>query len=167
MVRAWLRRGLGPNPVDFGRVTRLIFVCKGNICRSAYADAAAQERGILVRSCGIHATAGLPADASAQRLAIERGVDLSRHRTACWSDIEVLDSDLVLVMEPWHLGAVRGKVARVQAQADLLGNWAAGRRLVIHDPYGCGDDMFRETFGLIDSAVERLAARLTVVPKAS
>ena len=38
--------------VDWGRVERLVFVCQGNICRSAYAEARASHgsRGPLIRA---------------------------------------------------------------------------------------------------------------------
>src|SRR5262245_52514417 len=62
--------------IDWGRVERLIFICKGNICRSPYAEARARGLGLTVASFGLEATPGQPPDATACRLARRRGVPL-------------------------------------------------------------------------------------------
>ncbi len=47
--------GLGAGrPVDPATVRRLVFVCQGNICRSAFAEAAARRAGLRAASCPLH-----------------------------------------------------------------------------------------------------------------
>jgi protein-tyrosine phosphatase len=158
---SWFRGGLGPRDVDSRRVYRLVFVCKGNICRSAYAHALACEKGLAAASCGVETTANLPADDIARRVAATRGVSLDDHRTSRWADLELTSNDLVLAMEPWHVGSLRERVADVGAQVGLLGLWAQPGRRTIVDPYGRPEADFRACFDLIDAAVNRLADTLT------
>ena len=40
--------------IDWDEVNRLIFVCKGNICRSAFAEAVAIDCNVNAISCGIN-----------------------------------------------------------------------------------------------------------------
>src|SRR5215469_15602974 len=46
--------------LDWGTVTRLVFVCKGNICRSPYAAARAQQLAVEATSFGLDAIEGAP-----------------------------------------------------------------------------------------------------------
>ncbi len=48
--------------IDWDSIDRLVFVCKGNICRSAYAEVVAKSIGIDSISCGIDTVTGLPAN---------------------------------------------------------------------------------------------------------
>jgi protein-tyrosine phosphatase len=159
-VKGWFAGGLRPDEVDFRRARRLVFVCKGNICRSAYAHALARDRGLAVASCGVETTPGHPADPVAQRVAARRGVALELHRTARWIDIEVGADDLVLGMEPWHLSRIGRRVAHAGGQFGLLGLWSAPGRRRIPDPYGRPDASFETCFDTIDAAVDHLAKEI-------
>ena len=79
--RAWYY-GLGARlglyrqygPADRGEVRRLVFVCKGNICRSPFAEAVARAAGADAVSYGLDARDGLPANPSAIRTARKFGL---------------------------------------------------------------------------------------------
>jgi len=86
--------------VDFSRVSRLVFVCSGNICRSPFGAFYAREKGLEVDSCGLHTRGGDPADPRAVAFAERLGIDMMPHRTKNISDYEPRDGDLLLVMEP-------------------------------------------------------------------
>ena len=75
-----LGRYRGYRRVDWMAVERLVFVCKGNICRSAYAEAFALGRGLTSSSCGMDTREGVEADGDAIQAARLRGIDLSPHR---------------------------------------------------------------------------------------
>jgi protein-tyrosine phosphatase len=56
---AELATGLaGQLPPDPARVRRLVFVCHGNICRSAYAHVLARRAGARVASFGLSTATG-------------------------------------------------------------------------------------------------------------
>jgi protein-tyrosine phosphatase len=161
-VTGWFARGTRPTDVDYRRVRRVVFVCKGNICRSAYARALARERGFSAASCGLSTTPGCPADEVAARVAARRGLRLEDHRTIRWKDIPLRRDDLVLAMEPWHLAGVHARVVGVGAQAALLGLWSTPNQRVISDPFGLAESDFEQCFDMIDAAVGRLAQQISL-----
>ena len=63
--------------IDFSRVRRLVFVCKGNISRSPYAQAQSVKRGFPAVSFGIAATDGSPARRARPRSSTPRPKPLS------------------------------------------------------------------------------------------
>jgi protein-tyrosine phosphatase len=99
-----------------------VFVCKGNICRSAFAEAVARRAGLHAVSYGVATRGGDPAEPRAVSFAREYGIDLSPHITQRIDQYVPLAGDLVSAMEPDHLrrlGVAGG------AQLTLLGLWGA------------------------------------------
>lgn len=146
---------------DLSDVRRLVFVCLGNINRSAYAQAIAIERNLNSISFGLSTSTGAPAFHRAVGTAAHFGNDLSNHAALDMSDFKPLEGDLFLVMELRHARQLeRSGIAR--RDIALLGAWASPRRLHLHDPYKCDPAYFRTCFTLIRSAVCNLAAHLEV-----
>lgn len=152
---AWL----GPDP---GQVKRLVFVCLGNINRSAYAHAVARRLGAHCVSIGLATTTGAPAYSMAITQAGRFGVDLSGHRATDITDYRYVQGDLLLAMEVRHVhrlikhGIPSGAIA-------LLGFWATPRRLHLHDPHLLPEPYFATCFTVIESAVRRLVAQYPAV----
>lgn len=141
------------------RVQRLMFVCRGNICRSPYAEAVVNRRGLIsAASFGLEARTGSPAHDKAIRNARVRGIDLGGHRATSVDDVAIREGDLLVAMEPHHAATLAQRFPA--AQVTLLGIWAASRRPFIQDPYSCGDGYYQECFGFIDAAVDGLVRRL-------
>ncbi len=168
--RGWVRAGLAELEYGLGRLDaflqpdlagfdRVVFVCLGNINRSAFAEQVARQHGLRCGSLGLSTTAGAPATDAARRLAPGLGVSLDAHRATPLADWPRQRSDLLLVMEARH--ARRLVALGVPAsQVALLGHWAAPRRLHLHDPHKLSDAYFLTCFNLIRSSVEGLAAEL-------
>ena len=145
---------------DWVTVQRLVFVCKGNICRSPYAAEKARELGVPAISFGLEAKEGAPAEAAAIRNAARRGVDLSQHRSSPYDDRRVQATDLVVVFEPQQLGEVRRRFGGRRLIVTLLGIWSKPCTPYIHDPYGWSDDSFERCYAAIDSHVLEIVHRL-------
>lgn len=162
-VRALLLYALGAyggiEDVDWSSVTRLVFVCLGNICRSPYAEAKARSMGMASISLGLSAENGVSANAAAVKNALIRGVDLSAHRAKRMEPACLSDGDLVIVFESWQVAEVRRRLGS-QARVKLLGVWSTPKRPHIHDPYGLRDGYFQQCFAIIDSGLDGLAARM-------
>lgn len=147
--------------IDWARVRRLVFVCKGNICRSPYAEFRARSLGLPAVSAGLATTAGAPVDPGASREARRRGIDLAAARTTPVEHLELRDGDLVLFLEPAQASAFRERVSPKDGiQQSLLGLWSTPRTPLIPDPYGRGERQFAACFDLIDTAVSTLARHL-------
>lgn len=143
-------------------VRRLVFVCLGNLNRSAFAAVVARRCGVppdAVCSVGLAAPIGMAPPALTQRIASEFGADLSAHRARAFSDLEPEPGDLLLAMEARHARALVERGVPPQAIA-LLGQWAAPPRLHVHDPQGLSEAWCRSCFGVLNSATVRLVDRL-------
>ena len=147
----------GPYSVcDLAGDQRLVFICKGNICRSPMAEAATRSAGFAARSYGFDTHPGKPAHEMMTRAAAAFGHDLSRHRTTPLSQYAQDAGDLVLVFEPAHLDQIPSASKARDHTALLLGNWARPPRPYIHDPYGGTEAYFDTVAALIEDAVARL-----------
>lgn len=144
--------------VDFSRVGRLVFVCKGNICRSAYAEAWARHRSLRAVSCGIEAIEGAPANERVQRAAGLRGIALQSHLSQPLGTQVFSATDLLVGMEAVHVDALLPR--RGGAQVTLLGLWSRPRRPYLHDPYSAPDLYMGRCLDIIQSAVDELASCL-------
>jgi protein-tyrosine phosphatase len=148
--------------LDFSRVDRLVFVCKGNICRSPYAEASARanNRRLQIASFGLHAVPKQPANEQAVRIAGRRGIELNEHRTRRVTDLSIRRSDLLIAMEPAQAQALEAHVHACGAQITLLGLWAGDIMPSISDPYGHDDAIFEQCFDTIDTAIRALGTRI-------
>ena len=145
--------------IDWDSVERLVFVCKGNICRSAYAEVIAKSLGVEAVSCGIDTRNGLPANADAILAAKARGVDLSKHKTTPISSLVHKKGDLLIAMEPWQADHLVNKLSG-DHKISLLGIWSGFKRPHIHDPYGASSIYFNHCFNYIEKSVNEVAHKV-------
>jgi protein-tyrosine phosphatase len=146
--------------VDWRSVERLVFVCKGNICRSPYAEARAHALGIDAVSFGLDAAGGAHADSNAFRNARLRQIDLSAHRSRPVDGSMLGPKDLVLLFEPQQVVQWHERLGETSAAVTLAGLWAKSQRPYLCDPYGRSDLCFQECFSVIDSSVTAVTARM-------
>lgn len=148
----------GLRSIDFSRVSRVVFICKGNICRSAYAEAWAKRLDISAVSCGFDAAPGAPANERVARFAQLREVSLAGHHSQRFSEQHFRDSDLLVGMEPQHIDKIVSQPCG--AQVTLLGLWSMPARPYLHDPYSASDEYMKLCMAIIENGVEVLAHRL-------
>lgn len=146
--------------IQWPAVKRLVFVCKGNICRSAYAQAKAEQLGITTASAGLNAKSDGPADPLATKNARMRGVGLDTHKATRINHFEFHNGDLVLCMEPKQAAAVAPYMTHGEQQISLLGLWSRNRRPYLHDPYGHPGPYWTMCLDVIDEAVQAIGARV-------
>jgi protein-tyrosine-phosphatase len=147
---------------------RILFVCTGNTCRSALAEALARQDAAALRlpdgevsSAGVHAWTGAPASDGALLVALENAIDLSEHRARAVDKELLATQDLILVMSPHHLERVEALGGR--GRAHLLSSFASRgtSARAITDPFGGDLDAYREAYedlrAEVRAAMERLA----------
>lgn len=111
-------------------------------------------QGVVVRSAGIGALAGMPADPQMRLLMQERSLDISGHRAHQVTNDMLREAELILVMEKSHIDALP---AEVRGRAKLLGLWSGGE---IADPYRKSPEFFAEVFLNIERGVEAWSYKL-------
>lgn len=145
--------------VNWARADRLVFVCKGNICRSPYAEARARALGLPAASFGLEAAPGKPANPDAIATAAARGLDLTGHRTVPLPAFSVHPGDVLVGMEPWHAERLKQLEGPQPLSVTLLGLWTRSPRPHLQDPYGLSRAYFDTCFRIIDACIETLAEK--------
>ena len=150
--------------LDISKIKRIIFVCKGNICRSPFAEVVAktEKARLPVVSMGFDASGHDKPEQSAIKIAKEFGYDMNSLCSSRLEDGLILDGDLVVVMEVSHLNKVKKLASSVDYQMTLLGVWDEKPMLSIFDPYGRSDARFRYVFTHINASVKNLLHTLAI-----
>ena len=127
---------------------KFLFVCTGNTCRSPFAAAVARHVGHDAESAGLAAYPGDAPPPDAVAVAREFGLDVSSHRARPLTT-QLLDrAEVVVGMTAAHVGELEARGAG--AKARLLG--AAD----LDDPIDRGREIYRRTYGQIESDVRAL-----------
>jgi protein-tyrosine phosphatase len=149
----------------------VLFVCTGNICRSAMAEvvlrACAQRAGIGDRIVAASAGTGdwhvgERADARTLDALARLGYDGTRHRARQFTSEDFDRYDLVVALDRSHERALAGW-ARTPADLDkiaLLLSFDGNEALDVPDPYYAGPAMFDEVLAMIESASRALFRQL-------
>ena len=147
-------------------VQSVLFVCKGNICRSPLGEACFRAlamlagRQLLVSSAGLETTPGKPAHLKAKAVAAEYGLSLENHTTT-QVHADLLDkSDLIVVMEVSQKDRIHRLYPRTMGKVILLGRFDSTGPLEIADPYSGTSDDFSSCYRQVSRCCENLAARL-------
>ena len=144
---------------DAKQIDRLVFVCLGNINRSAFAEKVAIQLNVNACSIGLSTTTGAPAFFKAVETAAQFGVNLSDHHATDFKDHRFRETDLLLVMEIRHAKHLVALGIPPQS-IRLLGYWASPNRIHLHDPHTLSDAYFKTCFTLINSSVCALVTEL-------
>ena len=148
-------------------MTKVLFVCMGNICRSPMAEGmfrkAVREAGledhVEIDSAGTHAYhVGSPPDPRAQQAIRRRGVDISGLRGRKVTDADFERFDYILPMDGDNYDRLverapaqhRGKIRRLLSFSRKYPN------LDVVDPYYGGPQGFEENLDMIEDAVQGL-----------
>jgi len=161
--RAWRRGQVDKRLSAAGSV---LFLCYGNINRSALADALlrgyAEDTGVNVFSAGFHPQVGRPPDPVMVEVAADHGVDMRELRSSTVDREMVQGSDIIFVMEKRH----RDRLLEMEPGADdrifLLGAVPGGADLTgeIGDPFGQTRESYLACFARIARAIDHIKAVL-------
>lgn len=139
----------------------LLFVCKGNICRSPFAEYLARKiqeegyaTGVQFQSAGLAVSKPISSPNIAIEIAKPFGVMLDQHRSKPLSDRLVAGCDMVIAMEGWQYVTLRQLFPSHQNRMFLLPQLAPEQAtgylaFNIQDPYGGPRDAFEDCFNRI------------------
>jgi len=135
----------------------IVFVCTGNICRSAYGE---KKLATLINtsiynlsSAGVATNDGKDANKDAVRASKRRGIDLTKHKTSIASDEILEKADLILIKDTSHYKLIKDQF---KDKTKFLGIYSDSNRTSIKDPYGKSDEVFDRCFDQIDSSLNNL-----------
>ncbi len=146
--------------IPWSSIERLVFVCSGNICRSAFAESVAKSIGIKAASAGVYAIENAFANEQAITTARAMGYDLVDHRTTPIMYLALKKTDLLVVMEPWQAEVVSQHLAS-KHYTTMLGVWGVPVRPHITDPFNLSPGYFDYCFKYIEKSVYGIAGKLS------
>ncbi len=159
----------------------ILFVCTGNTCRSAMAEALLKhmlkENGfedIKIMSAGIYAWEGDKASPGAAEVLKEMGIDVAEHNSALLTPELIEEADLVLTMTSNHKRAVLDMCPEAGKKVHTLREYVSDQNGEIHkfrdnrggadhdikDPYGQSVDIYRESAKEIEKYLNMLVEKI-------
>ncbi len=139
---------------------RVLFVCSGNICRSAYGAVKLEQllkgRGLSMRiaSAGTLRLVGRAAAPEMIASADERGLDLTHHRSSALSKPLVEAADVIFAMAHEHRLEIERICPDCSPRIVMMGQFLTHPKAEILDPMGCAPQIYREVANEIDEALE-------------
>lgn len=152
-------------------MTRVLFVCMGNICRSPTAEGVfkrlAEAEGladeVAVDSAGTHGYhLGEPPDRRTQEAARRRGYDLSCQRARRLAPADFADFDLILAMDRENLEILMRLCPEpYRSKVGLFMTYARNfDEREVPDPYFGGAEGFERVLDMVEDAARGLVQAL-------
>lgn len=149
----------------------VMFVCTGNICRSAMAHHYMQKRvydlkkenEIVVSSCGTQAENGDRSTNNAIEVMKEYGVDLTKHRATNMFDIDIENYDLIICMTQQHKYSILAYFPKLKEKVFTLKEYVFKgkcKNIDIDDPWGYNIKIYNACAKEIVECVDKLLLEL-------
>ena len=141
----------------------VIFICTGNICRSAMADGylkyrlkqLGKESEIKVTSAGTQATQNENSPIYAKKAIAKYGANIEKHTATTLENSNIQEADVILVMTERHKQDVIIRYPNLSEKVKLLGEYAKNKKYKeIDDPWGYSFEVYENCAKEIVDSVE-------------
>jgi len=155
----------------------ILFICKGNICRSPFADRLAKKmfddtlrHKVAIDSAGLDVKSPCPSPQNAIEAAAGFGIDLQDHRSKPFKAEMVHDFDMIVAMETGQYKALAKNSAASHAELFLLPFFenknmhpSGYERYNLADPYGKSLEEFNRCFQRIERCLAGMAKMINAL----
>ena len=141
----------------------VIFICTGNICRSAMAEGylkyrikeLGKENDVTVSSAGTHAMQGDKSPTNAKSAIEKYGVDISLHTATTLERANLQQATHILVMTNKHEKDVVARYPNLANRVKLLGEYSKDKKYKeIDDPWGYSFNVYEKCAKEIVDSIE-------------
>lgn len=149
---------------------KIMFICTGNVCRSAMAHAYMQhivnnsknKNEYLISSCGIDAIPGERSTNNAIKTMEEYSISLENHRATNIRDIDIENYDVILCMTTFHKINVLSLHPKLEGRIFTLKEYVDNNTKYknIDDPWGFDINVYKDCAKEIVENVHKLLNKL-------
>ena len=149
---------------------KVMFVCTGNICRSAMAEGILKKlvkennMDLEVCSCGVYAEDGDYASFNAIEAAKYYDVDISNHKATNIRNSQIEEMDIILCATNSHKNVVISMYPNLMNKVYTMKEYAEleedGKDMDIKDPWGYDMETYRRCIQEISSCLEKIIGRI-------
>lgn len=147
-----------------------MYICTGNICRSAMAHKLLEKKlkdnnisNVEVYSCGVFAEDGDTSTYAAKEVMKEYDVDMSTHRATHISNSNIKDMDLILCATTSHKYSVLQMYPELGEKVFTMKEYVSEENckdLDIKDPWGYDVEIYRFCANEIENCIDKLLIKL-------
>lgn len=146
---------------------RVVFVCMGNICRSAFAEylmkSVTNDKILSIESCGLNVDVSTSSPIEAIITAKTFGLDLEGHLSKGLECCDLENADLILAMELRQYKKLVELFPHKKRNIMLLREFTSFPENLlcnINDPFGQSEEIFAKCFSQIKRSIHAMKARI-------
>ena len=147
---------------------KIMFICTGNICRSAMAEKLLKKKAeelklkIQVYSCGTSTISGDKPTQEAIEVMEERDINLKPHRATNIIDSNIQEMDLILCATSMHKNVVSDMYPELKEKVFTIKEYAGeiAEGLDIQDPFGYGKMKYEKCAQELEKSIDKIIKKL-------